>query len=126
MRPTALFLATLAALSAQFVHAQGDFLTLQDNVDPSGTELMCPTQPNNYVDCADVGALPSVPSRASASGTSPRQLSAHRGRDRHRHHEASGPAARDRLYLRARGDRHHREGQGEHAGHSHSRGMWVE
>lgn len=58
MRPTALFLATLAALSAQFVHAQGDFLTLQDNVDPSGTELMCPTQPNNYVDCADVGALP--------------------------------------------------------------------
>jgi hypothetical protein len=102
-------------------HAQGDFLTLEDNVDPSGTELMCPTRPSNYVDCADVGPLPGVPSGTSASGTWPRRLSAHRGRERHRHREASGHAWHERLYLRARGGRQRHAGKDDHAHHGHSR-----
>ena len=124
MKYTALLLAGLAALWAHPAPAQSDFLTLEENVDASGTALMCPTHANDYVDCADVEPLPSVP--GSALGLRAPRLSAHQGRDRHRHREASGHASHDRLYLRARGDRQHRKGKSERAGHSHSRGMWVE
>jgi hypothetical protein len=58
MKPTALILAALAVFCAYPAYAQSDFLTLQENVDPSGTALMCPTRPNTYVDCEDVEPLP--------------------------------------------------------------------
>jgi hypothetical protein len=127
MKPTALILAAVAVFGAHPAYAQSDFLTLQENVDPSGTALMCATRPNAYVDCADVEPLSGAPGTTSASRTSPLRLSAHRGRERHRHREAAGRALQDRLYLHAHGERHHRGRQSEHAaGHSHSRGMWVE
>lgn len=70
MKRTALLLTALAALWAAPAHAQTDFVTLQENVDASGTALMCPTRANNYVDCADAGTLPvpSVRGRAAALG----------------------------------------------------------
>ena len=51
-------------------HAQTDFVTLEENVDASGTALMCPTRTNDYVDCADAGTLPvpSVRGRTAALG----------------------------------------------------------
>jgi hypothetical protein len=133
MKPTVLILAALAIFCARSAYAQSDFLTLQENVDPSGTALMCPTRPNTYVDCADVEPLPGAPGTTSASVTSPAsatspplRFSAHRGRERHRHREAAGRAWEDRLYLHAHGERHHRERRIERPSHSHSRGMWVE
>jgi hypothetical protein len=127
MKTSALIVAALAIFWAHPVYAQSDFLTLQENVDPSGTALMCPTRPNTYVDCADVEPLPGAPGATSASGTTPPlRLSAHRWRERHRHREAAEHAWQDRLYLHAHGERHHREHRSEHAGHSHSRGMWVQ
>jgi hypothetical protein len=67
MQRTALLLTAVAALWAAPAHAQTDFLTLQENVDASGTALMCPTRADNYVDCADAGTLP-VPLAARLAG----------------------------------------------------------
>ena len=106
MKRTALLLAAVAALWAAPAHAQTDFLTLQENVDASGTALMCPTRADNYVDCADAGTLP-VPSmrgRAAAPGQA-RLATAHHGHDRH---EARRRGWQDHLYLRAHGEGQHR------------------
>src|SRR4029077_16859297 len=124
MRPvgrkrTALLLTAVAALWAAPAHAQTDFLTLQEQVDASGTALMCPTRADNYVDCADAGTLP-VPSmrgRAAAPGQA-RLATAHHGHDRH---EARRRGWQDHLYLRAHGEWRHRGGKGDYAGHGHSR-----
>ena len=119
MKRTALLLAAVAALWAAPAHAQTDFLTLQENVDASGTALMCPTRADNYVDCAGAGTLP-VPSmrgRAAAPGQA-RLATAHHGHDRH---EARRRGWQDHLYLRAHGEWRHRGGKGDYAGHGHSR-----
>ena len=98
MKRTALLLAAVAALWAAPAHAQIDFLTLQENVDASGTALMCPTRADNYVDCADAGTLP-VPSmrgRAAALGQ-PRLATAHHGHDRRGRREARRRGWQDHL-----------------------------
>ena len=113
MKRTALLLAAVAALWAAPAHAQTDFLTLQENVDASGTALMCPTRADNYVDCADAGTLP-VPSmrgRAAAPGQ-PRLATAHHGHDRHSRREARRRGWQDHLYLRAHGEGQHRGRKG--------------
>jgi hypothetical protein len=120
MKRTALLLAAVAALWA--APAQTDFLTLQENVDASGTALMCPTRADNYVDCADAGTLP-VPSmrgRAAAPGQ-PRLATAHHGHDRHSRREARRRGWQDHLYLRAHGEGQHRGRKGDYAGRGHSR-----
>ena len=92
---------------------QTDFLTLQENVDASGTALMCPTRADNYVDCADAGTLP-VPSmrgRAAALGQ-PRLATAHHGHDRRGRREARRRGWQDHLYLRAHGEGQHRGRKG--------------
>jgi hypothetical protein len=123
MKRTALLLAAVAALWAAPAHAQIDFLTLQENVDASGTALMCPTRADNYVDCADAGTLP-VPSmrgRAAAPGQ-PRLATAHHGHDRHSRREARRRGWQDHLYLRAHGEGQHRGRKGgDYAGRGHSR-----
>jgi hypothetical protein len=123
MKRTALLLAAVAALWAAPAHAQTDFLTLQENVDASGTALMCPTRADNYVDCADAGTLP-VPSmrgRAAAPGQA-RLATAHHGHDRHSRREARRRGWQDHLYLRAHGDWQHRGRKVDYAGRAHSRG----
>ncbi len=113
MKRTAILLAAVAALWAAPAHAQTDFLTLQENVDASGTALMCPTRADNYVDCADAGTLP-VPSmrgRAAAPGQ-PRLATADHGHDRHSRREARRRGWQDHLYLRAHGEGQHRGRKG--------------
>jgi hypothetical protein len=121
MKRTALLLTALAALWAAPAHAQTDFLTLQENVDASGTALMCPTRADNYVDCADAGTLPvpSVRGRAVALGQ-PRLTMAHHGLDRHGRREARRRGWQDHLYLRAHGEWRHRGGKGGYADHGHA------
>jgi hypothetical protein len=122
MKRTTLVLAALAALSAVPARAQTDFLTLQENVDASGTTLMCPTRADNYVDCADAGTLP-VPSArgGTAHEAQPRRLMAHGGHERHGRREARHRGWQDHLYLRAHGERRHGGGKGDHAGHGRAR-----
>jgi hypothetical protein len=121
MKRAAIFLTALAALWAAPAHAQTDFLTLQENVDASGTALMCPTRADNYVDCADAGTLPVPSARGRAALGQPRLATAHHGHDRHSRREARRRGWQDHLYLRAHGEGRHRGGAGDHAGHGHSR-----
>lgn len=121
MKRAAILLTALAVLWAAPAHAQTDFLTLQENVDASGTALMCPTRADNYVDCADAGTLPVPSVRGRAALGQPRRTTAHHGHDRHSRREAHRRGLQDHLYLRAHGEGRHRGGAGDHAGHGHSR-----
>jgi hypothetical protein len=112
----ALLLAALAAWPAATAHAQSVFLTLEENIDASGTALMCPRRANDYIDCADVDAWPNATGRAE-----PRQLTAHAKRDRRARREARHRGWQDRLYLHARGERRHGGGKGDHVNRGHGR-----
>jgi hypothetical protein len=121
MKQIALLLAVLAALPAAAVRAQTDFLTLEENIDASGTALMCPRRANDYVDCADAEALPVPNATGWAAIAEARQLRSHGKRDRHARREARHHGWQDRLYLHAHGERRHGGGKGDHADHGHSR-----
>jgi len=118
MKRIALLLLALAALPAASARAQTNFLTLEENIDASGTALMCPRRANNYIDCADVGTLP-VP---NATGRAePRQFEAHRTHDRRGRREARHRGWQDRLYLHAHGERRRGGGKADYSDHGHAR-----
>lgn len=118
MKRIALLLAALAALPAAPARAQTDFLTLEENIDASGTALMCPRRANSYIDCADAGALP-VPNATGRAEA--RQFTAHRTHDRRGRREARHRGWQDRLYLHAHGERRHGSGKADHGDQGHAR-----
>jgi hypothetical protein len=116
MKRIALLLAALAAWPAAPAHAQSVFLTLEENIDASGTALMCPRRANDYIDCAEAETLPNATGRVE-----PRQFTARAKRDRRARREARRHGWQDRLYLRAHGERRHGGGKGDHTSNGHAR-----
>ena len=121
MKRIALLLAALAVWPAAPAHAQSDFLTLEENIDASGTALMCPRRTNDYIDCAEAGTLPVPNASGKAAVAETRPLRSHGKRARRARREARHHGWQDRLYLRAHGERRHGGGKGDHTSNGHAR-----